>query len=270
MQAYVINLARSSARRAHIIAELGKTRVNYQIVNGVEGRDLDLGDSRIIDPVFADTMVDHPGVVGCALSHLQVYRQILDHGVEIACVLEDDVLLPTDLGILTDEITRHMEGADVVLLNFQSFAPCRISNVGAVQLPSSRLLVQIADEDQALSAGCYLITSEACARMVEAALPVRTPADSWAFFRREGAIDRLRCVVPMPVVQSPALRTTMSYYPRGSRYARVREAVASSRLPILRQALAFRRRRHLERLAIGRTEFVEEFPGSPPEPQKSR
>ena len=42
MHAYVINLARSPERRAYISAELKKARVEYEIVTGVDGRDLDL------------------------------------------------------------------------------------------------------------------------------------------------------------------------------------------------------------------------------------
>jgi glycosyl transferase, family 25 len=271
MQAYVINLIRSPDRRAYITAQLGKTDVNYEIVNAVDGREVDLSDTRVVDPVFAITSVaqSHPGVIGCALSHMEVYRRILADGLEIACILEDDVVLPTDLGVLTEAITRHMSGAEVVLLNFQSPEPCRITKASAVQLPSSRLLVQFVDEGQAASTGGYLITREACARMVKALSPVRTVADNWALFCREGALDRLRCVVPMPVIQDPALRTTISYYQRGNLYATFREAVASSRLPILHQALAIRRRRILRRYAIGQTEFVEELPGGSPEPQES-
>ena len=270
MQAYVINLARSADRRAHIRTQLRKTHVDYEIVKAVDGRDLDLSDAQVVDPVFAAANVAHPGVVGCALSHLKVYQRILDDGLEVACILEDDVVLPSDLGVLTDAITPHMTGAEVVLLNFQSYEPCRITSAGAVELPSSRLLVQFADEHQALGTGSYLITRQACARMVKTLLPARTVADDWVFFRKEGAIDCMRCVAPMPIMQSTALRTTMSYYRRGSLYATFREAVASSRLPILHQTLAIRRRRHLQRYAIGRTEFVQEASGGPPRPQEGR
>lgn len=269
MQTYVINLARSADRRAHIITQLRKAQVNYEIVNAVDGRDLDLSDVRVVDPVFAAANMAHPGVVGCALSHLEVYRRILHDGLEIACILEDDVVLPSDLGSLTGAIAPYMTGAEVVLLNFQSYEPCRITKAGAVELPSSCLLVQIADENQALGAGGYLITRQACARMVKTLLPARSVADDWAFFRREGAIDCVRCVVPMPIIQSAALRTTMSYYRPGSLYASVREVVASSRVPILRQALAFRRRRHLQRYAIGQAEFVEDFLDGPPGTQET-
>ena len=66
-----------------------------------------------------------------------------------------------------------MRGAEVVLLNFQSPEPCKVTKDGAAQLPASRLLVQFADEGQAASTGGYLITREACARMVKAMSPVR-------------------------------------------------------------------------------------------------
>ena len=260
MQAYVINLARSLERRAHIMTQLGKARIQYEIVTAVDGRDLDLSDTQVVDPAFARASAGRPGLIGCALSHLEVYRRVLDDGLERACILEDDIVLPTDLGILNDAITQHLRGAEVVLLNFHSKAPCRITKVGAARLPSSRLLVQVVDEGQAASAGGYLITREACERMVNTVLPVRVVADDWAFFYRKGAIDRLRCVVPMPVIQSPAFRTTISYHEPGSLYGSVRETIAGSRVPILHQALALRRRRHLQHYARGRTEFVEDVP----------
>jgi glycosyl transferase, family 25 len=264
MQAYVINLARSPDRRAHIMAQLDKTRVYYEFVDAVDGRDLNLADSRIVDPMFARTSAARPGVVGCALSHLEVCRKILEAGLERACVLEDDIVLPADLSTLTDAIAPYMTGAEVILLNFHSHEPCRITKVGAVALPSGRLLGQIVDYDQVGSTGAYLITGEACARMVKTALPVRTTADDWASFCRMGAIDRLRCVVPMPIEQSLVFRTTMYRRP-GSLYAKVRETLADARIPVLPQVLALKRRRHFG-YAIGRTVFVDEYQGDPSEP----
>jgi glycosyl transferase family 25 len=259
MQAYIINLVRSTDRRAHITGQFAKARAHHEIVNGVDGRDVDLSDTQLVDPAFANAYAVRPGVVGCSLSHLKAYQKILDDDLDSACILEDDVLLPEDFNVLTSAIARHMSGAEVVLLNFHSQGTLRITRVGAAHLPSSRLLAQVVDESQAGSTGGYLITREACARMAKIILPVRVVADDWAFFYRQGAIDRLRCVVPMPVIQSPAFRTiTTSYHRPRSLYATVREAIAGSKVPIVHQALASRRRRHMQRYAIGRTEFAED------------
>ena len=49
MHAYVINLARSLDRRAHITAELKNTGLDYKLITAVDGRELDLHDSTLID-----------------------------------------------------------------------------------------------------------------------------------------------------------------------------------------------------------------------------
>src|SRR5262249_4415431 len=49
MRAYVINLARSLDRRAHITAELQKTGLDYEFITAVDGRELDLDDPTIVD-----------------------------------------------------------------------------------------------------------------------------------------------------------------------------------------------------------------------------
>ena len=48
MRAYVINLARSPERRASITAQLTKYDVDFEIVEAVDGRELDLEDAAVI------------------------------------------------------------------------------------------------------------------------------------------------------------------------------------------------------------------------------
>ena len=277
MQAYVINLIRSPSRRAYMVAQLAKTQVQYQIVDAVDVRDLDLTDTRLFDPVVTGTSDFarrcRQGSAGCALSHLEVYRRALDDGLDFALVLEDDVALPADLDALGDDIAKHMRGAEVVLLNFHSSKPCRVARVGSVPLSSSRHLVQVAynGEYEPSSGGAYLITREACARMAKTILPVRAECDDWTYFYSEGAIDRLRCVVPMPVANSAFLRTAKDYYTPGSLQARVRGAVAGAKFPVLSQALALKRRRNMRRAGwTGQTEFAEDLPGGELLPLLSR
>lgn len=261
MHAYVVNLARSPDRRRHMVEQLARTRVDYDFVDAVDGRELDLADSELFDPTVVGTATYRPGAAGCALSHLDVYRRVVNDGRECALVLEDDVMLPSDLDALARAVVRQMSGAEVVLLNFHSEEPCRITRAGSVPLPASRLLVDLVDEGQASSTGAYVVTREACERMAEAILPLRAQPDDWVFYRRQGALDRLRCVAPMPVPNSPALRTTIDQAQPGSRQARLREAVASARIPLIHQALAMRRQRTFRRLGwTGRTVFVEDIP----------
>src|SRR5271156_7071472 len=112
MHAYVINLARSKDRRAHITAELQRARLDYEVITAVDGRTLDLSGSTLIDPSLASRCEFPAGTVGCALSHFHVYQKILEDGRDRALVLEDDVTLPADLNDLVDEVAGHLTGAE--------------------------------------------------------------------------------------------------------------------------------------------------------------
>ena len=261
MYAYVINLARSPERRVHITAELGKAKVDYEIVTGVDGRDLDLHDRATIDPSLFTRSSWPAGMAGCALSHLRVYQKIIAAGLDAALVLEDDVTLPSDLGGLASALVDHLAGPELVLLNYDSKDTCKMSREGAVDLPSSRLLALPIDVRQLGSSAAYLITRAAAKRMCESVLPVRVSPDDWWFFYREGALDRVRCVVPLPVTKSPKFESTIGLYGLGQGVkARLLEPLVRHKVPVLHQAISYRRQliyRQMTKSEIVDTPFIE-------------
>ena len=269
MRAYVINLARSLDRRAHITAELKKTGLDYEIITAVDGRDLDLRDPAIVDPSLPYIDPSLPivdiglaaGTAGAALSHLHAYRKIIADGLDKALVLEDDLLLPADLGSLADAVADQLIGAEVALLSYDSPDPCKMSLEGSIHLSSARVLALPIDIRQPRSAGAYVVTREACERMVKCLLPIRVQADTWWFFYREGLLDRVRCVVPQPVLKSPKFTSTIGSYSLGSGVrGRLAGPLVRHKIPFLHQALCYRRQRILRqwsRSELVSTPFVE-------------
>lgn len=256
VRAYVINLARSTDRREYITGELDKAKVDYEIVTGVEGRDLDVNDTATIDPVLFSLSSYPGGLAGAALSHLRVYRKILADGLGKAIVLEDDVIAPADLASLADAVGRHLTGAEVALLNYNNKETCHMSREGAIGLPGSRQLVLPINIRGLGSAAAYVITSEACERMDKSVLPVRAHADAWWFFYREGIIDRVRCVVPVPVRNSPIFESTIGFYSLGTGIkGRLSAPLMRYKVPLLHQAISYRRERIHRRMT--RSELVE-------------
>jgi glycosyl transferase, family 25 len=242
--AYVINLARSRDRRAHMTAELNKTGLDYEIITAVDGLDLDLHDRTIVDPALTYRTQFVPGVAGGVLSHLSVYKKIVADGLDEALVLEDDVTLPADLGSLADAVADQLTGAEVALLSYGCYGSCKLGREGSVRLPASRLLALPNEIRMVNSAGAYIITREACERMIKFVLPVRINPDDWWYFYREGALDRVRCVVPIPVLKSPKLVSTMgSYSLEGSIKGRLTWPLVRYKIPLLHQALSYRRQR---------------------------
>ena len=262
MRAYVINLARSDARRSHITAELEKTGIEFEIVTAIDGQELNLQDAANIDPLFLKVL--HPtGAAGCALSHLNVYRKIIADGLDAALVLEDDVVVPVDLASLAEATAEQLTGAEIALLNFDSAEPyaVAVSTESIVHLSSGQLLALPIDVAQLRSAAAYVITGEACERMVKGAMPIRMLADAWWHFYREGLLDRVRCVVPLSVHKSANYASTIGFYSLGDGVkARLMKPLVRREIPVLRQVLSYRRQRiyrHFSQLEVVTAPFIE-------------
>jgi glycosyl transferase family 25 len=256
VRAYVINLARSADRRAHITAGLRATGLDFELVPAVDARELDFTDPATaarLAPSFLDRF--RPGEAACALSHARVYERILAAGADAALVLEDDVTAAPELAEIADAVAARLTGAEVALLNFDSAEVVRVTRAGAVALPGGRQLVLPVDLSQPVSGAGYVITREACERMAKLAVPIATKADDWAHFDRVGAIDRLRCVYPLAVLKAPEFGSTMGYYSDASARARVLAFVGRYDLGLVKRAVAYRRERIWRRYR--QVEFVD-------------
>jgi glycosyl transferase, family 25 len=246
MHAYVINLARSRDRRAYITSHLNKIGIGYELVTAIDGRDLDLADPSMVAPSFRSYAALPAGSAGAAMSHITVYRKIIEDELDMALVLEDDVIVPADLDALADTVGKELVAAEVALLSVDSreHQIVKMSTRGAVPLASSRFLVLPIDVGKTLSGGAYIITREACERMIKCNLPIRSLADAWAHYYNEGALDRVRCVAPVPVRKNPRFASTMGSYSLGSGVlGRLVAMAMRHRIPVLQQVMAYRRKR---------------------------
>ena len=251
MHVYIINLARSPDRREYMVTQLANTGLSYEVVDGIDGRRLDFDNSETARLVAPSVLVDKSllaGEIGCAMSHLRVYEKFLSDSHDYALILEDDVTLPRDLASLVEDIAQSLSGAEVVLLNFDSTGPVRLARSEMIDLQTNRALVLPIDGDQILSAAAYMVTREACLRLVKGLLPISAKADEWAIRFNAGMIDRVRCIIPIAVTKSSVFPSTMDYNPRGSIKARILEFVARYDFGGAQKLMAYRRRRIWRRM----------------------
>lgn len=194
MKAYVINLDRAPVRRARISAQLEALGMPFIIFPAIDGRNLDAASlARDYDEAGAREFYREMtrGEVACALSHLGVYRRILDAGADHALVLEDDARLGPSLPEVLDALETRLP-ADlprVVLLTYVD----KYTRWGSEPLPGKARLVRRYGEWW--RAHGYVVTRAAAERMVAALHPVRTAADHWSGFDKRGIVD-VRAVVP--------------------------------------------------------------------------
>jgi glycosyl transferase, family 25 len=232
-------------------AELRKTGMDYEFVSAVDGRELDISEPGLVSLDALSVQSQFPAnTAGTVLSHLRCYERMLADGRETALVLEDDVILPADLDSLADSVARHLTGAEVALLSVDSREPLKISKEGAVPVSGHRMLALSIDAMQPASGGAYIITREACERLIKFSLPIRTNPDHWGYFYREGAIDRLRCVTPLSVRKAAKLTSTQGSYSLGNGLRfRLLWPLVKLELPVLHQILVYRRQRIQNRFA---------------------
>ena len=207
MKIYIINLERSEKRRQHIIAEAKKHNLEYELFSAVDG--LYVSDSEKKELCDLDAIANKPdllspGMIGCALSHYKLYRKIIEDGVEVALILEDDVILADGFSKLLTSIEKRISGNEIIALHYVSIAPSMLSNYDRTELPDNYSLRYPVDIRQLNSTAAFLITRQAAMTLSEAVLPIRAAPDSWGYFYECGGFDSFRCVYPSPIRISPA------------------------------------------------------------------
>jgi glycosyl transferase family 25 len=89
---FTVNLKNNAKRREHIINECNKYSLNVEIINAVIGKEL--SEAELKEAVFEYEQCDFTrGEIGCALSHMKIYRKIVEEQIDIALILEDDAIL---------------------------------------------------------------------------------------------------------------------------------------------------------------------------------
>ena len=95
---YVVNLKKDKDRRKNIIIEIEKQNIkNYEIIDAINGNELSnkeldsasYKNKNLINPW--NTKMS-PSQVGCALSHIKIYKKFIQTDYNLALILEDDAV----------------------------------------------------------------------------------------------------------------------------------------------------------------------------------
>ena len=125
IKTYIIGLKDRFDRRTALNSNFKE--FDYEYYDAVKGEELDI-QKLIQDNVISDciksplTGIMTKGVIGCALSHLNVWKKIIDEGHDTALILEDDVFLDTHINTLNSAFDniKKLNGWDVVFLGKQT------------------------------------------------------------------------------------------------------------------------------------------------------
>lgn len=201
MKIFVINLERSVKRRIAISKQLNNMSLKFEIFNAVDGDSL---SDQIVRELCATSLIEdsiNKGQVACALSHIQVYKKMISDGIDVAVVLEDDVVLSASFPQVISEIGKIIKKDEVILLHTQTWDPLKGSLKEESKLAAGHKLNYLIPSSKGGfgSSAAYVIPSTVAKKMAEGLLPLFTHADGWVHFMSKGLFQYVRCVFPYPV-----------------------------------------------------------------------
>lgn len=195
MRTFVISLADASQRRQHMESQLSNLGIGFefrQAVNGANLSDHEIKQVYNVDEAKQTSWGKlNKGEIGCALSHIGLWKKIVDENISSALIFEDDAVISPDLNSVLAGVEQMLKPNDVVNLgatstpNFYFFQR---------HLPGDHRLVYV---NQAFyNAHAYIITKGAAARLSKKALPLAAPIDFWYSDIGFRGVTPIRAIVP--------------------------------------------------------------------------
>jgi glycosyl transferase family 25 len=190
----VISLPTATERRRRVSAHLERLGIPFSFHDAVRGDDL--SPAEIAERIDMDALTRRIGrpasapELGCALSHAEVLRQLVDSNETCAVILEDDARLADAAGDLVKSVAAGVQPGDLVLIGASGATPLR---VGGRRMVGQSTFVAPAARGGVQRTFAYLVTREAAAAILEKFPRVASLADDWPLF---GGVVLLRILEP--------------------------------------------------------------------------
>jgi len=178
---YVINLKKDTERRKKMEDQLNKYNLNFEIIDAVNGKDLDIEQLKKDNIIKVTDTQYKNGEYGCYLSHYNIWKKFSETNKKFALIFEDDVVLSKDFDIKISKILNELNSKED-------------SNIDIVYLQTIKSCTRFFDKDYCnkvleqtenmkktllLGYGCcsYIITKNGIDKMLKFSLPIVTQID---------------------------------------------------------------------------------------------
>ena len=184
---FVISLEEATSRRERIARHLGKLGIKFEFIAAVNGKRLDKAYAESVTTPMFRNAVGWRGALGCALSHVSIFRRMESENLAQALILEDDVVLNRKARDLV--CNPDTEPFDHVFLGCGVFGQVRVGNSFALRRvaydESSLRYLKTGFVSATLSDGpvrthAYLISQNAARKRLEDVFPFQQPIDCYS------------------------------------------------------------------------------------------
>lgn len=206
IKTFIINLPRDVERLKSVLFECMKEEIKPEVISAIDCKDI---ESKIDSDVWykenviqsdrtilklklnrKSVMTDKLsyGEIGCAMSHLKIYKKILDSDLDSALILEDDIKLESGFRQLVEKISKlKINSWDIVLIDYLSgIRKLSFETLGNIMIDDKTILYReglglldpiINRRRIAFRTSCYMINRKASERLLQLGFPIRLPSD---------------------------------------------------------------------------------------------
>ena len=246
MEVYVINLKDAVERKISITRQLEKLDIPYELFEAINGRSL--SDDELAEKVDMGEVRKHPdwltkGALGCALSHIAVYKKIVESNSEWNLILEDDVVVSDEL----KNILSHIEKNGQVYKNNLNLL-YSLSKYGPIKLSSEIVhTIGLYNVHKVLNktpggAGAYIIHRRVAASFLSMKEKIKVAPDAWSYFLEKRVFSEINCFYPF-VARPGFFESTIGYVNEHSFIYRIKHFVEKNKLQPFYAILKWNRRR---------------------------
>lgn len=187
MKIYCINLKRSVARHQNMKTQFERFSMPFEFINAVDGRKLSDGEVEAVYDKWRTRFCHGKdlsrGEIGCALSHVEFYRRVIEENVP-GFVFEDDV----ELG---PEVKRALEKVESFLADS--------NNPRLVQLPGLERDLPHGERafpaenfikvSSAMGAYAYGVNPAAAVLLLKSFSPIKFPVDYYEYLVKNYGLE---------------------------------------------------------------------------------
>lgn len=172
---WIINLKRDTERLQFMQEQMQRLGIDYRVIEAVDGRSLAEDEKTPYSKSIALRDFGReltPGEIGCALTHIKIWKLILDEGIEEALILEDDV----HIGMALIEVLKHRDRLpqDYQHINFST---------NARQVPFGAFVTDIyrasRHSERPYLTSAYLLTKTGANKLLDLVSPLYMPIDNF-------------------------------------------------------------------------------------------
>lgn len=197
---YIVSLQKDIEKRETIKKKLDSLDIKFEFIDAIYGKELPVDFVKSLSPVgkiLERGFLPTPGEIGCTLSHLKIYKLMLERNQTWACILEDDAILDErmqDFYTNFYKCENSLVEDNLYLMGGQNGLDSLFvikSLFGGLTIGKQKFYKTVKSEEYIFRTCCYFISLKIAKSLIDLSEKKFILADDWDFLVKNKYIQEI-------------------------------------------------------------------------------